>query len=318
MVVGNNPFQVAWLSKTTQDNYLSEIAAVNKEVVLKHEPMIVFEGNVPAEISNNANLLKSAQNADGQVPQAWLGEPVTIKSPTAVAFARHNGSNLLVTGQQDLAMAGVFNSVLVSLMVRCGSDVGKITVLDGNSADSMVSMKLRKIDSAFGHKCRFAHPNDAGPVLAEIAAEVRARVESSSQNASSEFLIISPLQRFRSLYRKDDDWSFKADEKGPSNDKLLAEILREGPAVGIHVIVGVDNFNTIEKFIDRQTLREFNYRVLFQMSASDSSNLIDSPVANQLGFQRALLYNEEQGLLEKFRFYAPPEDEWLSKIAKKV
>ena len=43
------------------------------------------------------------------------------------------------------------------------------------------------------------------------------------------------------------------------------------------------------------------------MSASDSNNLIDSPIANHLGFQRALLYNEKQGFLEKFRYYAPPE-----------
>jgi len=31
-------------------------------------------------------------------------------------------------------------------------------------------------------------------------------------------------------------------------------------------------------------MREFDNRVLFQMSAADSSNLIDSPIANKLGF----------------------------------
>jgi hypothetical protein len=52
-------------------------------------------------------------------------------------------------------------------------------------------------------------------------------------------------------------------------------------------------------------------RVLFQMNATDSSNLIDSPAATQLGVHRALLYNEGEGRLEKFRPYGPPPEDWL-------
>src|SRR2546430_12485844 len=52
---------------------------------------------------------------------------------------------------------------------------------------------------------------------------------------------------------------------------------------------------------DRASMREFDNRVLFQMSAADSSNLIDSPAANKLGTNRALAYSEEQGVMEKFR-----------------
>jgi S-DNA-T family DNA segregation ATPase FtsK/SpoIIIE len=115
------------------------------------------------------------------------------------------------------------------------------------------------------------------------------------------------------LHRKEDDWSYRPEEEGESIDRRLANILREGPSVGVHTIIAADTFNTVERVVDRQTLREFNYRVLFQMSASDSSNLIDSPIANQLGAQRALYYNEEQGILEKFRFYAPPDEKWLKK-----
>jgi len=59
-------------------------------------------------------------------------------------------------------------------------------------------------------------------------------------------------------------------------------------------------------------LREFDTRVLFQMSANDSSNLIDSPSANKLGFHRAIAFSEEQGVLEKFRPYALPGKEWLA------
>jgi hypothetical protein len=54
--------------------------------------------------------------------------------------------------------------------------------------------------------------------------------------------------------------------------------------------------------------------VLFQMSANDSSSLIDSPAANKLGFHRALAYSEEQGTVEKFRPYALPDPAWLERV----
>ena len=65
-------------------------------------------------------------------------------------------------------------------------------------------------------------------------------------------------------------------------------------------------------------MREFDHRVLFQMSAADSSNLIDSPAANKLGFYRALSYSEEQGTMEKFRPYALPDKAWLEYVWSKL
>jgi S-DNA-T family DNA segregation ATPase FtsK/SpoIIIE len=55
--------------------------------------------------------------------------------------------------------------------------------------------------------------------------------------------------------------------------------------------------------------------VLFQMSANDSANLIDSPAAGNLGLHRALLYNEALGTVETFRPYAEPEGEWWDDCA---
>jgi hypothetical protein len=320
MVVGNNPFQVAWLAQTTQDEYLSKIDTASKELVLSHEPMIVFEGNIPADISNNAILAKvmanpfSNKNPAKQPPCAWLGEAVSIKDPTSVSWSRQNGANLLIIGQQDFAMAGVLSSALLSLLVQLSPEVSKFIILEGSSADSVIGGKLKRIDSVLGDKCQFAHVSEIADVIGELGLEIGRRLENSSHDSSqTQFLFISGLQRFRMLHRKEDDWSYRPEKEGESIDRQLANILREGPSVGIHTIIAADTFNTVERVVDRQTLREFNNRVLFQMSASDSSNLIDSPVANQLGAQRALFYDEEQGILEKFRFYAPPNEKWLKK-----
>jgi hypothetical protein len=66
---------------------------------------------------------------------------------------------------------------------------------------------------------------------------------------------------------------------------------------------------------ERGALKEFELRVLFQMSASDSSQLVDSPLASKLGPQRAIFIHEETGTFEKFRPYAFPSAEWLAGVS---
>lgn len=55
-------------------------------------------------------------------------------------------------------------------------------------------------------------------------------------------------------------------------------------------------------------------RILMQMSAADSSILIDSPAASKLGMHRALYYTEERGQPEKFRPYGLPTQDWLQAV----
>ena len=59
-------------------------------------------------------------------------------------------------------------------------------------------------------------------------------------------------------------------------------------------------------------------RILFQMSAADSSELIDSPLAGKLGLYRGLLFLEEHGTVEKFRPYSLPETDTLEAIRKSL
>ena len=133
-------------------------------------------------------------------------------------------------------------------------------------------------------------------------------------------MFIYALQRYRQLRKSEDSFSFGGADEGkpPSPDKQFADLLREGPAVGIHVIAWADTPASVERTLDRANLREFDNRVLFQMSASDSSNLIDSPMANKLGMHRALAYSEEQGVMEKFRPYALPDAAWLGHVKQRL
>jgi hypothetical protein len=74
----------------------------------------------------------------------------------------------------------------------------------------------------------------------------------------------------------------------------------------------------VNRFLGRKNLSEFEMRVLFQMSASDSASLIDSPDAATLGLHRALYYNDREGYTEMFRPYARPGNEWVEGAGKKL
>jgi hypothetical protein len=66
------------------------------------------------------------------------------------------------------------------------------------------------------------------------------------------------------------------------------------------------------------TLREFEMRVAFQMSAADSSSLLDNPAAAKLRQHRGLLASEDLGTLEKFRPYGVPTADWLNSIKSSI
>jgi hypothetical protein len=388
LVAGNSPFQVAFLPDEVRNTHLERVIALARASAAKpaagepkgarfwmREPAIVFEGNAPADIRQNrllARLLESpaAATAHGReagavatlAPQAWLGEAVAIKDPTAAVFRRQSGDNLLIVGQRDDAALALMASTMVSLAAQLPPQAARFVVLDvrpaieeraesestgtpsgrqdalGTSSSDAGSLtgagsvtgatrlsggkgqpitELREVAAALPHGTRFVAWRDVAAAIGELTAETQRRVQADDLGAPAVFLFIFGLQRYRMLRRREEEFSFSADreDQPPAPDKQFAELLREGPPVGVHVVAWSDTLATLERTLERQSVGEFDYRVLFQMSAADSSHLIDTLDANRLGFYRALLYSEEHGLFEKFRPYAAPDTAWLSQAA---
>jgi S-DNA-T family DNA segregation ATPase FtsK/SpoIIIE len=325
-VAGNSPFQVAWLSDSCRDSCLSRITEPVRIKQFPHAPMVVFEGNAPADIRTN-RLLAECLERRGEAclartitaPRIWLGAPVTMKDPTAVTLRRQSGANLLIVGQRDEVAMNLMASTLVGLAAQLAPPSAQFVILDGSGPDSPQTSPLARVSSVLPHPSRLVPWREVPEVVAELAQETQRRVQAQQHDAPAVFVIVYGLQRYRALRRNEDALSLSFDEKAePRPDVQFSELLREGPSVGIHVLAWADTLSTLERIVDRQTLREFDHRVLFQMSAADSSNLIDSPIANQLGLHRAILFSEEQGGLEKFRPYDTLQDDWLAYVRRKL
>ncbi len=331
LVEGNHPFQVAWLADEQREKYLQEIAALAAERQYRPpQPQIVFEGNAPAEVEKNrplANLLAApAWPARGRRVTAWLGEPIAIADPTAAYFRRQSGSNLLIVGQNDEAALGMMAVALISLAAQLPSPAGRgaggegaaFYVLDFGAVDAPYAGLWDTLAGLLPHTVKVGRRRQLLDIIGELASEVQQRLDNEQPGAPSRYLFLYGLQRARDLRQEEMGFggfsSFGEEPAAPNPAQQFTTILREGPDLGIHTLVWCDTVTNLNRSLDRRSLREFAMRVVFQMSAEDSANLIDTPAASKLGPYRALFYDEDEGRLEKFRPYGLPSAAWLEQV----
>jgi hypothetical protein len=338
LVENNSPFQIAWLPDDTREECLgrvretarqraSEGAAGGESAV--REPLI-FEGNAPADIARNRRLAAMLDRAQANwaggaaapliSPLIYLGDPVAIKEPTSVQFRAQGASNVMIVGQQEEQAMALMISAILSLAAQLPPGRCVINVLDGTPADSELSRWLPLMKQLLPrHEIRLVDYRHSGEAVIVLGQEVARRQSVDDRSAPPIFLLIYGLQRYRMLRKQEEDFSFSGDaQKPPDPAKVFATILREGPALGVHTVAWCDTLASVERTLDRVVMRELDNRVLFQMSANDSSALIDSPAANKLGANRAMAYSEERGTLEKFRPYGLPPQGWLAEACEKL
>ncbi len=307
---------------------------------------VLDNSNEVAAIGNGQQLAQTGRHA----PIAWLGEAVAIKDPTSIAFKRENGTNLLIVGQREETALAILAAALVGIAAQtslagssdtvsnisavskiAGADIARAArfyILESPRGEENHGNTLASLADVVPHSIQVAGRRDVPEVLDQLAAEVERRqttddghgANSQGSDASDTdlYLFVHDVARFRDLRRDENDlgFSFSSEPKKLSPDKQFAIILRDGPAVGIHTLCWCDSLANLNRAIDRTTLREFDLRVLFQMSPNDSSYLIDSPLASKLGQQLAIFQNEDAGVLEKFRPYKWPDAEWLQSLGR--
>jgi hypothetical protein len=327
LVEGNDIFQTVWLSDQTRETCLQHVQDLARERGVTPGPQVVFEGSAPGSLEKNPLLLELLESPDHRAapaaPAAWLGEPIAIKEPTAAVFRRQSGSNVLLVGQHGEAALGILCGALVSLAAQLpagAEDSGRFSWLGDPAPDVPAAAGLLDRLAGAVPQLRVVAWRDLPTGLGELADEVDRRHKDRAADAPPRFLFVYGLQRFRDLRKLEDDFGFsrRGEEKPAHPSKLFANVLREGPAVGVFTLVWCDTLTNLNRALDRPQLRELEMRVLFQMSAGDSSTLIDAPIASKLGLSRALFCTEEQGRIEKFRPYGLPSEAWLDWVKERL
>ncbi len=302
-IEGNSPFQVVWLNENARENLLADLVSRDNG---HQRDMVVYEGNKPLHINSNPAYTSATNNEKPIAAKVWLGGAMAIKEDTFATFRPASASNLLIVGQQDETTTGMIASSILSLQAQYNKKDASFTLLDGTPADSSHAGLLNGITSNMECSLTTVGVREVEQSMATIHTELQQRMQNGATDAKTMFLVVNALHRYRYLRRDEDDYGFSmgSEDKPKTPAQILAELLKEGPTLGMHTIITTDTLANLNRSLDRQSIREFDMRVLLQMGANDSTNLIDMPDASRLGMHRALLYSEETGTIEPFRPYA--------------
>ncbi len=280
---GNSPFQVVWLPDDERDTWLDKVYGLAEQRHRHYPNPIVFEGNAPADIREN-DLLASALDATPAAPpvaaRCWIGAPNSIKGPTEAAFHRQSGSHLLIVGQRDEASLTMLGVSMLALAAQFPKGGVKFVLFHSAAPGSSEAHFMDQVVKAIPHEVVVAQGQDVSSAMNDLAVELKARAasETSANQPPAIFLFIHGLHKFKKL-RHEDDFSFSTGdaEAGPNPGAQFNELITEGSGHGMHILTTVDTLNSVNRFMNRKALSEFEMRVVFQMSANDSASLIDSP-----------------------------------------
>ncbi len=309
-VEGNQPFQVAYISKEVQQGRLEHLPAADTFIDESNNGLgrcIIFEGHKAAAWDQEAmerslNLLPAREaNAIGAI----LGDSVSIEPAVAIQWNRQSGRNLILVGPEDRNAADCLQTLIGTSYrsaLRKLNAKPSLYYLDGSRPDDEHVAKLSGWIKQLDPASNIADVRTVEPTIRQVYEELKLRTSAHDVNHPPLFLIITQLGRFRDL-RKVEDFSFGSDESSAKPDAQFIEILRDGPSVGIHSILWVDNWNTLSRWLPRQALHDLELRVLMQMSANDSNHLIDSAAANRLDSHVLMVHDEATGIGRKFRPY---------------
>lgn len=319
---GNVRFQIAWLGTEAKRQILARVGSFAGKRALPPRKPIIFEGNVPARLEDNEGhplrQLLAARDwpvppdpkAPPPAPRLWLGEPVAIKDATVVLLSRRRGRNLVFVGRDEELAAGLTASAVLSLAAQYRPDQTEIYLADLSAAASEGGSLLGGLCEALGPSVRAVTSRRLPEVVGELADLAAKRVKAEATKDPARFLVIFGLQRARDLRRDDQAWKRRVGE-AVSPAEHFAQLLADGPEVGIHVLGWADGLSGLNLILDRKAMAELGLRVALALPERESQDLLDTPLASKLPPYRALLYDDERvGVMEKFRPYERPKDEW--------
>lgn len=271
-----------------------------------YEPPVTFEGRAVARLELNPELqtllAQPAWPSPSSTAHIWLGESIEIKPPTAAVLEHYPRSNLLILGGEEPEAYGLLLAALISLAAQHAPGRVRFFVADFARPESPVYGCFGRV--SLPHPLTLLGPRQANGLLSELSAEL-----DGGQFATLSYVLIAGLHRWREL-RSSDPYM----QSEPA--KQLARLVEEGPELGLHFIIWADGMATVERVLKRGGLANFDLRVAFHLPEKDSNDFLGSNAAARLGENRALFRHEdwELGRLEKFKPYAIPDPQTLSRL----
>lgn len=309
-IEGNQPMQIGWLPKTTQQQWLAELPQgyQNQDATTNLlGRTVVYDGNRAATWDDgNANLALEQAKRDVNPDATWciLGESVAIHPAIVAPLTQQAGRNMLMVGNNDAQAAATLHTIAASFVreKQAAGQTPELRVVQAAKPTEARALALNQSLPKLAAPITIVDQRQSADLMSNLHTELQERNENEDQEHPPILALLVQLGRMRELRKEDDFASFGETEL--TADKKLEEVLRDGPSVGIHLVLWAENYTTVNRWLSRSALREMEIRLLMQMSANDSTNLVDSVAASRLGEHVMLMFDEATGNEDRFRPYA--------------
>jgi len=228
-----------------------------------------------------------------------LGEPCSVAAAAWASFPRRPGSNLLVVAPDQTARAALH----ACLAAAAGGEEVEATLVDLLGDEDPAGEAFSALP-----RVRMVRRAGAGAQLRRIAGLVAERTSLDDYRAPTRLLIVNGLKGLRDAEAPLDE------EDGRSFAELFEAIAKDGPEVGVHVVVIGDTLATVDRRLGLQVLSDFGLLLAGPMSRDDSERLLQAELAAELKPTQAVLRDDSNDEMQKLRCYEPATANWVRAI----
>jgi hypothetical protein len=166
---------------------------------------------------------------------------------------------MLIVGQRDDLGAAILAMSMVSLAAgfdpHPGGALGKpgrFVLLEPAIAEEKPDILISRAAAHLPHEVEVVGRFGVGEAVERLAAEVKRRLDEQVVDGEAVFVIVRDLGRFRELRKNEGDFGFSlgGDKKASPADNFLT-VLKDGPAVGVHMIIWCDSLTNLQRTFDR-------------------------------------------------------------------
>jgi S-DNA-T family DNA segregation ATPase FtsK/SpoIIIE len=216
----------------------------------------------------------------GEQPVAfWFGQELNVHGQARAILRRRAMENVLLVGENQAAIYGMLAGLICSVPIGETPPGLRLWILDravpGTPWEHTIETAASAVLDPFGFQTQRSHDHrQLTPWLDEFCSELdrrSARAESELGTEPTWLLLVAGADRLPQLTRTQNKFGTSVDT---AEGEKLKRVYRDGPALGLHVILSFPAAGPLKLCLDRPQLEQFKHRVVTQVSEADSFLLI--------------------------------------------
>lgn len=239
---------------------------------------------------------KSSERDGGLRVEAWqpydhpfafiAGRSLSVHGSAAAVVLRKQAGNVLLVADDPEVMCGIMATGLASTALSVPPGRLQAVVLSQlpppGSWAGVLGTDFPAIAAKRGHHVTAARTDaEAVGLLNQAITELEHRtgLDMDELAECGPFLVVAcGLQRLASFRVVEGRYETEASEAG----RLLVRALRDGPNLGVHVLLGFESRSQLDEVLPPKSSRHFEHRFVRQMNEPDSRALLDNAFGNRI------------------------------------